>query len=104
MTLRTHKLPHTSAAQARSKQTHRAFRRIVWLFAAVFLAYAGSHTVMLSGLAHTHKDSFGYNELFEMGAVALFPIFLLVGFGARTLKWGLWLLGGLVVALTFYSI
>ncbi|MGO3518543.1 MAG: hypothetical protein ACTINM_08670 [Acetobacter cibinongensis] len=93
-----------SPGQKTKQQQKRllVYKRILWLLAASLLAYAVCHYGTLLALDTHGEDNRVRVNVIEMFGVALLPLLLLVGYGARTYKWGLWslvvLAGGMTLS------
>lgn len=98
----TNSLNMPNAKLAHKKQAI-VYKRILWLLGATLLAYATAHAALLAGLDPNGQDTKERSSLLEMISVALLPLLLLVGYGARTYKWGLWCLASILLVLTIFN-
>lgn len=92
--------PNITASKKQRQKQPVARKRIFWLITASVFAYLVTHATLLAGLGTQGQDTREHGTLLEMLSVALFPLLLLVGYGARTYKWGLWALAAVLLGLT----
>lgn len=102
----TNSLRHSATATAQKTQRQKqpvVRKRIFWLLMAIMFAYLVAHAGLLAGLDTQGQDTKDRAALLEMLSVAAFPLLLLVGYGARTYKWGLWFLVVILFGLTTFN-
>lgn len=80
-----------SARTKKAEKRKTVYRRIGWLTCACVLAYVAAHFAVITSLQWGGEENRIAVNVGEVIATALLPLLILVAYGARTYKWGLWL-------------
>ncbi|KXV57340.1 hypothetical protein AD947_08900 [Acetobacter tropicalis] len=84
--------PAVPAARRRIEKRHAVYKRMAQLAAAAVLAYLSAHFIVMHAVLRNGVENRAAITVAEAVATAALPLLLLLGYGARTHGWGLWVL------------
>ncbi|OUI87114.1 hypothetical protein [Acetobacter tropicalis] len=84
--------PAAPAARRRIEKRHAVYRRMAQLATAAVLAYLSAHFIVMHVVLRDGVENRVAITVAEAVATAALPLLLLLGYGARTHGWGLWIL------------